>query len=139
MRDASQAPFGRSVGVSPRCSIGFIVRVRRMELSGMCGWLIVPGALLGSHASALSCTVWEQQRSGPQTLDSLAAKLRWNPLFITMLPDSTLEVLRWVSPRAELCTLCPRGRVPETLTARWARGVQRRRPGERLSSSPGRG
>ena len=78
-------------------------------------------------------------RSGPQTVDSLAAKLRWNPLFITMLPDSTLEVLGWVSPRAELCTLCPRGRVPETLTARWARGVQRRRPGERLSFSPGRG
>ena len=61
IRNASQAPFGRSVGVSPRCSIGFIMRVRRMELSGRCGWLILPRSLLRSHASTLPCPVWQKR------------------------------------------------------------------------------
>ncbi|WP_428098413.1 hypothetical protein [Candidatus Rariloculus sp.] len=54
------------------------------------------GTTVVGKAAVTSWNGWEPEnmhRGGPQSLDSLAADLRWNPLFIFMLPDSSLDVL----------------------------------------------
>ena len=64
--------------------------------------LVAGQGLVGPGDGEVAVVAVPELRSGPQTLDSLAANLRWNPLFITMLPDSTLEVASELAAAVDL-------------------------------------